>query len=202
MRTELAAASLLTLLQGWLDEVEGGSLIEPSSPRQKQARKEVELLFNDLILIHDVGQSVLQHWVTKLPLRAQGTLLTGIRGCDLVPKYPLDSVERRLVAALRFAVLNPADPREVDVEPGCFFSAHVPQDFRASAVGHYPQHWVAHIMHCAEVVGYCHPDEQARLEWEAVYLTFVEGMHLEPETKEGMMERLTEDRIATGTVVS
>jgi hypothetical protein len=145
---------------------------------------------------------VLQDWVMELPLRAQGTLLTGIRGCDLTPKFPLDSVERRLVSALRYVVLNPADPREVDSEPGCFFSSKVPRDLRGSTVGHYPQHWVSHIMHCAEVVGYCHPDENVRLEWEAVYLTFVEAWHLKPETKEQMIERLTEDRILSGKVVS
>jgi hypothetical protein len=38
--------------------------------------------------------SVLQDWVTELPLREQGTLLTSVRGCDLTPKYPLDSQER------------------------------------------------------------------------------------------------------------
>jgi hypothetical protein len=32
--------------------------------------------------------SVLQDWVQELPLRAQGTLLTGIRGCDVAPKLP------------------------------------------------------------------------------------------------------------------
>lgn len=138
----------------------------------------------------------------ELPLRAQGTLLTGIRGCDLTPKYPLDSAERRLVGALRFAVMNPADPREVDSEPGCFFITRVPHDFKPSAFGHYPQHWVSHVMHCAEVIAYCHPDAWVRLEWFDVYRTFVVALHLEPETKARMIERLTEDRLANGTVVS
>lgn len=146
-------------------------------------------------------RSVLQEWVMELPLRAQGTLLTGIRGCDLTPKYPLDSFERRLVGAIRYAVMNPADPREVDSEPGCFFISRVPH-FKPSAVGHYPQHWVSHVMHCAEVIGYCHPDERVREKWEQVYQTFVFSLHLEPETKDRMIERLTEDRFATGTVVS
>ena len=39
--------------------------------------------------------SVLQDWVMKLPLRAQGTILTGIRGCDLA----LDGLYARIDAA-------------------------------------------------------------------------------------------------------
>jgi hypothetical protein len=146
-------------------------------------------------------KSVLQDWVMELSLREQGTLLTGIRGCDLTPKYPLDSVERRLVGALRFAVMHPADPREVDI-PGAFFYSKIPGDLRASMLGHYPQHWVSHIMHCAEVIAYRHPTSKMQRDWYAVYLTLVEGMHLQAETKEQMIRRLTEDRIAAGTVVS
>lgn len=147
-------------------------------------------------------RSVLQDWVMELPLRAQGTLLTGIRGCDLTPKYPLNALERRLVGAIRFAVMNPADPREVDKEPGCFFISQVPENFKPSSLGHYPQHWVSHVMHCAEIIGYCHPDPLVRIKWNHVYSRLVYSLHLEPETKERMIERLTEDRIAAGTVVS
>jgi hypothetical protein len=54
-------------------------------------------------------RSVLQDWVMELQLREQGTLLTGIRGCDLTPKIPLDSTERQLVGFLRFLVMVPHD---------------------------------------------------------------------------------------------
>lgn len=145
-------------------------------------------------------RSVLHDWVMELPLRVQGTLLTGVRGCDLTPKFPLDSTERQLVAALRFAVMHPADPREVDV-PGAFFQSTVPI-FKASALGHYPQHWVSHFLHCAEVVAYLHPESKVQREWWRVYSTLVHGLHLNIESKEAMIERLTEDRVKAGTVVS
>jgi hypothetical protein len=154
-----------------------------------------------LYVIHGECNPVLREWVLGLPLREQGTLLTCIRGCDLVPKLPLDSVERRLVSAFRYAVMNPADPREVDV-PGAFFSSEVPRDFRASSIGHYPQHWVAHIMHGAQVIAYRHPDEDTCLEWHAIYKCLVDGMHLRVEPPDEMVERLSEDRIASGKVVS
>jgi hypothetical protein len=145
---------------------------------------------------------VLQDWVIDLPLREQGTLLTAVRGCDLTPKYPLDSIERRLVGAIRWAFMNPADPREVGLEPGCFFIPHVPLDWRASELGHYPLHWLSHIMHACEVIGYRHPDPQIRADFHAIYRMMVHSLHLNLETRDQMIVRLSEDRIATGTVVS
>jgi hypothetical protein len=63
---------------------------------------------------------------------------------------------------------------------------------RASELGHYPHHYVMHLMHCYEVVAYLHPVSEIR------------GIALEVyrETKSEMLERLTEDRMLTGEVVS
>lgn len=142
----------------------------------------------------------------ELPLRCQGTLLTGIRGCDLTPKYPLDAPERGLVAFLRFCVMNPADPREVGIT-GAFFDREPPSAWKASQLGHYPQHWYSHLMHCYEVIAYCYPKgapDGPRIRAEAcrIYFKLVHNLHLRPESEAEMLERLTEDRIANGTVVS
>lgn len=157
-------------------------------------------------------QSVLQEWVMCLPLRAQGTLLTGIRGCDLAPKNPASidarygcstgecTAERSLSAFLRYLTLNPADEREVGIE-GAWFRSEPPK-FKPSQLGHYPLHWYSHIMHCYEVVGYLHPDERLATQARAVYFSLVDGLHLEPESRDKMLNRLTEDRIEAGTVVS
>lgn len=150
-------------------------------------------------------ESVLQDWVTYLPLRHQGTLLTGIRGCDLAAKNPttLDSAERRLTAFLRYCVMNPADSREVGITGSFFLSEPPPEDeWKPSELGHYPLHWFSHLMHCYEVVGYRHPDPDLRREALRIYERLVESLHLNPETSEQMQVRLTEDRMANGTVVS
>lgn len=146
--------------------------------------------------------SVLQDWVMELPLREQGTLLTGVRGGDLTPKLPLDSTERQLVGHLRYCILHPADPREVGIEPGAFFQTDPPWSWKASELGHYPLHWYSHLMHAYEVVGYRHPDALLRLRALDIYRTLAQSLHLTPESKEQMIERLSEDRIANGTVVS
>lgn len=147
-------------------------------------------------------RSVLQDWVMELPLREQGTLLTCVRGCDVTPKLPLDSIERQLVGALRFAFLEPADLREVDKEPGCFFVSRPPYRWRASELGHYPLHWYSHIMHSAEVIAYRHPDDETREQWMQVYVKLATALHLTPETFDEFVARLSEDRIASGEVVS
>lgn len=148
-------------------------------------------------------RSVLQDWVTEIPLREQGTLLTAVRGCDVTPKYPLDSLERRLVGAIRAGFMVPADPREVDKEPGCFFISEPPANgFKFSALGHYPQHWVSHVMHASEVLAYRHPDVNRRMQWASIYSAMCHGLHVRPETFDEFEARLSEDRMVQESIVS
>lgn len=148
----------------------------------------------------------------ELPLREQGTLLTAVRGCDLASKYDedgnvIDTPERRLTAWIRWAFMNPADPREVDI-PGAFFQSVPPgwrgrgDRFKASAFGHYPLHWVSHVMHALKIIAVRHPERPIKYRADSMYLAFVSMLHLNPETDAQMIERLSEDRIASETVVS
>lgn len=156
-------------------------------------------------------ESVLQDWVMELPLRYQGTLLTAVRGCDDEPKLWTgqgfaDSPGRRLTAFIRYCFMNPADVREVDI-PGAFFQSRPPDPFKPSEFGHLPQHWYAHAMHSLEVIAFCHPSgnrEQYGLAdmAMAMYDKMVHNLHLNSERLEQFNLRLTEDRIASGNVVS
>lgn len=147
-------------------------------------------------------KSVLQTWVMELPLRHQGTLLCAMRGCDEQPKFPLNATPRQLVAYLRLQVCNPADPREVDREPGSFMSDCFPSGWKASELGHLPLHWYTHLMHAYEVLAYKHPSIIVRTNGLIAYTRMVHSLHLEIESEENMDIRLTEDRLESGTVVS
>jgi len=147
-------------------------------------------------------RSILQDWVMELPLREQGTLLTCVRGCDLTPKLPLDGTARHLVAFLRFSFMTAADVREVDAAPGCFFRSTPPREWKASELGHFPQHWISHVMHASEVVGWRHPDRRIGGQAWGVYETIVRSLHLHPENFEQFVARLSEDRIESGEIVS
>lgn len=176
---------------------------------------EFRALFAPLIAAYEAQlTSVLQPWVMKLPLRAQGTLLTGFRGCDLAPKNPVtidekygcstgeDTVERQLVAYLRYCTIVPADSREVDV-PGAWFKSSPPAKWKPSQLSHYPLHWYGHLMHCFEVVGYMREPHDEHMDRAlGIYIRMAEALHLKHETREEMLKRLTEDRVAKGEVVS
>lgn len=152
-------------------------------------------------------QSVLQDWVMELNLREQGTILTALRGCDLAPKEwdekgeVKDTQIRRLTAWLRNTCMNAADEREID-HPGGFMQSKLPQPFKPSGIMHYPAHWVLHLMHAFEIVGYLHPEQKIAIDALSIYVSIVSSMHLHYESKMEMQERLSEDRIKSGTVVS
>lgn len=146
--------------------------------------------------------SVMRPWTHNLSLRAQGTLVAGLRGCDLTPKNPVDSTARQLVAYLRWLAMIPADEREVDYEPGAYMQSTPPADWRQSELGHLPLHYVSHLMHAYEIVAYLHPEPTHGMAAYTIYERLVDGLHLNIETRRQMTERLTEDRIVTGKVVS
>jgi hypothetical protein len=160
-----------------------------------------------------VDGSVLQRWVMSLPLRHQGVLLAAVRSCDTAAKPgpaelvldgdEIETPERLLVAYMRYCILNPADPREVDY-PGAFMRPDPPDEnsWKPSQFGHYPQHWYAHIMHAFQIIGYYHPQHRNRIAGWTIYERFVHNLHLNTEDRTQMDRRLTEDRIETGTVVS
>lgn len=154
-----------------------------------------------------MSNSVLQDWVTILPLRYQGTLLTAVRGCDEEAKnWTRTGVSyspgRRLTAFIRWCFMNPADAREVDIEEGAFFMSTPPSPFKPSQFGHLPLHWFTHVMHSLEIIAYCHPQKEVRHTTQSMYILMVKSLHLNIETYEQMHQRLIEDRIEIRTVVS
>ena len=93
----------------------------------------------------------------------------------------------------------PADAREVDL-PGAFFKSQPPSNFKPSAFDHLPLHWSTHVMHALEVIAYRHPDPSVASDAYALYEKMVRSFHLPVESREQMITRLSEDRIANGTV--
>ena len=98
--------------------------------------------------------------------------------------------------------MNPADKREVDFEEGSFFRSEPPHPFKPSEFGHLPQHWYSHAMHSLEIIGYRHPDINIRTMAYTLYMKMVHNLHLNLESMDEMVARLSEDRVKAGTVVS
>ena len=133
-------------------------------------------------------RSVLQDWVMDLGLRHQGVLLSASRGCDSVPK---EDPSKKLVRVLRGACFNSYDPRPSSyIERVGFDELASRMSAFLGSCDHHPQHFVAHLMHAAEIVGYHHPDGPTREIWRRFYEAICDGLHVNPETEEQLEDRL------------
>jgi hypothetical protein len=130
----------------------------------------------------------------RLGLRHQGVLLTAVRGPDTSPK---EDAVKALVRCYRAAVLNAhcGDPRKaktfieaVDTDTLYDRMGTVARDGDAL-----PHHYVMHLVHAAEVVGYKHPTPTIAQAWLWFYGSMVHGLHLSPESEAAMDRRLTAD---------
>ena len=145
----------------------------------------------------ETGISILQSWVTGLTLRMQGVLVTGLRGCD---GYPKEDWTKTVLRAIRNKVLVPADARELAYKGG--FMSYQTGELAALKLDldQYPVHFVTHIMHACEVIGYKHPDVDVRVEFFNFYLRLAQKMHLNIESELQFDARMMEDRIANSNV--
>jgi hypothetical protein len=135
--------------------------------------------------------SILQEWVEKLGLRHQGVLLGAIRGCDTAEKYAASKVIAR---ALRSDTLisHCGDP----AKSKSFIEVLSDERFEG-AVNEFFCEWdclpMHYIMHAAEVMGFYHPDLHQRLRWLYFYHRAVHRLHLHPESRQELDERLNAD---------
>ena len=136
-------------------------------------------------------KNILQDWVMELGLRHQGTLLTAVRGCDTAPK---DDPSKLFVRCFRDVILNPFCG---DAAKAVSFIERVRDNELAdrfykfrSNLDHYPHHYVMHLVHSIEIIGYHHPDPKVKAGWHSFYLSLCSGLHMNPETKDELDNRL------------
>jgi hypothetical protein len=142
-----------------------------------------------------MAKCVLKSWVKQLTLQMQGTLLCAMRGPDGSAK---NDPAKKLVRAFRAVLTHNALP----LGPNNSFAGDgsgVPapgdvHEFFAS-IDQYQHHWYMHFMHAAEIVGYCHPDQRIKNFWKDFYERCCWDAHVNPETKEQMLERLKGDGV-------
>ena len=131
--------------------------------------------------------SVLKEWVTHLGLRHQGVLMACVRGCDNVPK---EDPAKALTRCLRGVLLNSFAPR-----PSSFIEHVDDVELRDRMVSvlknhdHFPVHFIMHLMHGAEIIGYKWPDPAAVF-WRWFYEKLAQCFHLNVETETQLDARL------------
>ncbi len=57
----------------------------------------------------------------------------------------------------------------------------------------YPHHYIMHLLHSAEILGYKHSDIKLRKFWNWFYLQGCLGLHMNPESEQQMDLRLKDD---------
>lgn len=123
--------------------------------------------------------SVVQEWMSDLTLKQQTVVLSALRGCDGLPK---DDLSKKIARFLRGCVLHNAG-----TESTTFMKSEVDKDdvdAMLRDMDKYPVHYILHLMHAAQIIGYYHPDLETACCWLWLYFLLVDAMHLRPETKE------------------
>lgn len=156
-------------------------------------------LFQDGLVEVD-HNPILQKWVCRTGLRHQGVLLSAVRGCDVATK---DDPSKRLIRCYRAAILRPFCG---DVKKAATYIEAVSYDelmnrltVFSNSFDHYPLHYVTHLMHAAQVVGYkgpkYNPDGSVdhlvhAVAWAWFYGRLVKKLHLACESEVNMDKRL------------
>lgn len=103
-------------------------------------------------------KSILQPWVEELPLRMQGVLMSAVRGCDTAPRHDTSKILQRIYRS-EILECSCGDPQK---SVSYILPADVPTTVRRmneflEDCDHYPAHFVLHVVHAAEILGYYHP---------------------------------------------
>lgn len=138
--------------------------------------------------------SILQDWVAELGLRHQGVLLAAVRGCDTETRH---GPSKLLSRCYRAEILNAhaGDPRK---SKSFIEKVPIPQlkDRMVAVLDDHdslPHHFFMHLVHAAEIVGYCHPDPYVGEVWVWFYFAACNKLHMNPETMQQLDERLNAD---------
>lgn len=148
-----------------------------------------------------MSNSVFPEWLQQLPMQQQSVLLLAARGPDGIrKKHPCKAIVR----AYRGTVLKAAKyGRELRFheEADTFMSLCRFQNFGLwredidaflESIDEIPHHYVRHLMHGAEILGYKHPDSRYKERWLEFYGRCVGDAHLELETEATMDKRLSD----------
>ncbi len=138
--------------------------------------------------------SILQDWVSDIGLRHQGALISIIRGCDSVGK---EDVSKHLIRQIRgtFLVCHCGDPLKAKTFIEAFDKQHCSRlmETFSKNTDHYPLHFVMHLLHSCEIIGYKHPDDEIRNLYNDFYHTLCNKFHLNGESETQLDERLDAD---------
>lgn len=131
------------------------------------------------------SESVLHDWVHALPFQMQALLLTAMRGPDALNKH---NSAKSVVRYLRGAICKPAGDWDGSNNNDFMWGEY---DHFMSWCGsfwddhdEYPHHFIMHLVHCAQVIGYKHPVDRIAEKWFTFYMEACISFHMNPESEQ------------------
>lgn len=138
-------------------------------------------------------ESALHDWVHALPFQQQALLMTAMRGPDGCNKH---NAAKAIVRFLRGAICKPAGNwdglNNNDFMWGDYSVFDIWRDNFFGDPDGYPHHFIMHLTHCAEVIGYKHPDDERAKYWNMFYQTACRSLHMWAESVDEMDARLND----------
>lgn len=145
--------------------------------------------------------SVIQDWVSELPLRQQGTVILALRGPDgLRKEHPSKAIIRslrgcvmvtgRMGTAMKLGERFEDDKfmrMDLIVDDQAWVEA---SDAFFASIDEYNLHFFQHLLHAAAVLGFNHPVPAVAANWLDFYHRGVHKLHMKPETREEFTYRL------------
>lgn len=137
-------------------------------------------------------QSAIKEWIFDLPFTQQALLMLSLRGADGAEK---ENYGKDLVHFMRDTVLHAAYPG-YDGKPEGFMRADYANFIDIvhlffKDMDAYPMHFLMHLIHAGEVVGYNHPNAVISEHWLYFYKMACHNFHMNPETRDQLNKRLS-----------
>ena len=145
--------------------------------------------------------SVQPTWCIDLPIQQQSVLFLAGRGPDGIAKaHPCKRVQKAyrasvFVAARYGRCLEWGEGADTfmgleEFADDALWAAIVKDFF--NHIDDLPHHYIMHLMHGVEILGYKHPDIRFQTRWRSFYIKMVEDCHLNPESAFQMNQRLSD----------
>jgi len=123
----------------------------------------------------------------------QALLTTAMRGPDENNKY---NAAKAIVRFLRGVVLKPAGDWDHTNNNDFMWGDYAQFAFHAREFWQdhdkYPHHFIMHLVHSAQVVGFKHPDREISSTWLNFYLEAAASFHMNGETEDQLDKRLND----------
>ncbi len=134
--------------------------------------------------------SVIQNWLHEYcSWKEQTVVLCALRGTDSCGTPVVKSITRWI----RNITLRNAAPDKTFMRVEPFPNIHTVAESRPLTFDMLPVHYLGHLMHALEVIGYRHPEINISSVAQLAYYRLCDYLHLCPETLEDFTTRLTDE---------